>query len=104
MRSTLVVKREVPLEPLAGFGYRVVSVQVHFLILDALPKPFDKDVIAPGTFAVHADLDTVPLHLVDKGGAGELAALVRIQDLRGPVVPNRGLKGLQAEVRRHAVG
>jgi hypothetical protein len=40
-------------------------VQVHFLILDALPQPRDKDVIAPGAFAVHADLDTVRLHLVD---------------------------------------
>jgi hypothetical protein len=39
MRSTLVVKREVPLQPLAGFGHRVVGVQLHFLILDALPQP-----------------------------------------------------------------
>jgi len=104
MRPTLVVKSEVPLQTLAGLGHRVVGVQIHFLILDALPQPLDKDVVAPGAFAVHADLDAVLLHQVDKLGAGELAALVRIQDFWDTIVPNRGLDGLQAEIHRQAVG
>jgi len=68
MRPTLVVKREVPLQTLASFGHRVVGVQIHFLKLEALPQPLDKDVVAPGAVAVHADLDAVLLHNVDKLG------------------------------------
>jgi hypothetical protein len=46
----------------------------------------------------------VLLHQVDKGGSGELAALVSIQDLRDTVVANCGLDGIQTEIHRHAVG
>ncbi len=74
MRSALVVKKKVAPQAPAGIGHRVIGMQIHFFILDALPEAFDKDIVAPGAFAVHADLDTVLLHQVDKGSAGELAA------------------------------
>ena len=54
IRPTLVEKCEVPLRTVAGIGYRVVGVQVHFLILKALPQPLDKYVVSPGALPVHA--------------------------------------------------
>ena len=61
-------------------------MQVHLLVLDALPEALDEEVVAPGPLAVHAELDAVLLDHTDKGRAGELAPLVGVQDCRAAVV------------------
>jgi hypothetical protein len=72
-------------------------MQINFFILYALPEAFDKDVVAPGSFPVHADPNTMLLQQVDKVFAGELTDLVGIEDFRGAVGLNRGLDRLEAE-------
>jgi hypothetical protein len=42
-----------------GRGHAVVGFEINLLVLDALPKPLDEDIIAPAAFAIHADLDLV---------------------------------------------
>ena len=79
-------------------------MQVDFLVFHAFPEPFNKDVIDPATFAIHADLDAVALDQVDERRAGKLAALVGIEDLRLSMALNGVLDGFNAEVGRQAVG
>ena len=55
MRTTTVVEVEVA-GRLPGYGYGFVAVQIHLLVLHGFPEPFDEDVVAPATLAVHADL------------------------------------------------
>ena len=56
-------------------------MKVNLFILDRFPQTFDKDVVPPAAFAIHADLDTVLMKGDDEGRAGELAILVGIHDL-----------------------
>jgi hypothetical protein len=77
---------------------------IQSLIFYAFPNSLGKDFLAPVTLGIHINLKAVMLHQVEKGSADELAALIRIQNSRGTVVPNRGLEDLHAEIHRHAVG
>ena len=79
-------------------------MQVDFLVFHAFPEPFDKHVINPAAFAIHADLDAVALDQADELRAGELAALVGVEDLRLAIALNGVLDRLDAEVRGQAVG
>jgi hypothetical protein len=51
------------------------------LILDRAPEPFYKNVIAPAALAIHADLNSMLFESAGKFGAGELAALVRVENI-----------------------
>src|SRR3954468_23650251 len=101
MRSAGVVEAEIPADRGASLGDRVVSSEVDLLVLDRSPEPLDEDVVAPGTLAVHADGDPVPGQHTGEGPAGELAALIGVEDLR-PAVAGQGLfQRLGAERRLH---
>ena len=75
----------VELDPIGGkaseFGYGLIAPQSKLFIFQTPPKPLDEDVIHPATTPVHADLDTLLLKLGDPLFFGELAALVRVEDL-----------------------
>src|SRR5207249_7496004 len=77
---------------LARLGHRVVGVQVNVLVLDRLPQPLDKHVVAPAALAIHADADGMALQHADELAAGELAALIGIHDLRHAVFRDRDRK------------
>src|SRR3954452_25529624 len=85
VRSAGIVEAEIPADRGAGLGDRVVSSEVDLLVLDRSPEPLDEDVVAPGTLAVHADGDAVPGQHAREGLAGELAALIGVEDLRPAV-------------------
>jgi hypothetical protein len=59
VRTVGVVEREIAAQPSGGVGHRVVGVQVHFLVLERAPEPFDENAVAPAAVAVHADADAV---------------------------------------------
>lgn len=50
----------------------MVGVQIDLFIFDAAPEPFDKDVVAPGPFAIHADLNVGILQRLDEVDGREL--------------------------------
>jgi len=91
VRPALIVKSKVDGQVLLGLGHGVIGMQVHFLVIDALPQALDEEVVAPGASTVHAEGDTAVLHGPDEGRAGELAPLVGVQDPGAAVVPDRGL-------------
>jgi hypothetical protein len=81
MWSPAVVEVQILSDGSAGFRHVGVGLQVYLLVFDALPDTFDEDVVAPGRFAIHADLDAVGDQQAGEGRAGELRALICIEDL-----------------------
>src|SRR5437763_10239064 len=65
-----------------GFGYSRISMEVDLLVFEAAPQSLDKNVVHASALAVHADHDPVPFQGAGEVVAGELAALVGIEDLR----------------------
>lgn len=84
-----VVETEITADRDAGLGDHVVGPKVDRLIFHRAPEPLDQDVVAPGTLAVHADGNAVFQQHLGAGAAGELAALVGIEDL-WPAVASQG--------------
>ena len=60
-------------------------VQVDCLILERAPEAFDEDVVHAPAPAVHGDRDTRVFEDTGEAEAGELAALVGVEDLRPAV-------------------
>ena len=104
MRPCLVVERQVPPHSLTGGADAVIGPQIHFLIFDAPPQPFHEYVIPPAAGAVHTDLDAMVFQESRELLAGELAALVRVEDVRRAIAGQGLLDRLHAEVGRQRVG
>jgi len=82
VRSSTVV--EVKVSSDAGFGRAdiLVGMQVNLFVFDRAPQPFHEHVVAPTTAAVHTDRDLVFVEQTSEGIAGELRALVSVEDFR----------------------
>ncbi len=80
MFALLVVEVHPAPDAGAGVAYGVIGVEVDFFVFQAAPEAFDEDVVHPAPFAVHADLDAVRFEYAGEGGAGELAALVGVEN------------------------
>ena len=72
MGTLLVEEAEVGLKPCLQISNAVVGVQVDMLVLHRAPESFDKDVVHPPSFAVHADCNVVGLQDTSELFAGEL--------------------------------
>ena len=72
-------------------------VQVDRLVFERAPQPFDEDIVHEPAPAIHRDAHARRLQARGERHAGELAALVGVEDLRR-IVPGQGLvKSLDAE-------
>src|ERR1700692_1095540 len=67
-----IIKHQIATERCARVRHAVVSAQINLFVFHAPPQPFDKHVVTPGTFAIHADLDFVLEQNIGEGFAGEL--------------------------------
>jgi len=74
-------------------------VGIDLLVCDAFPESFHKHVIPPAACAVHADLNAVMSEKSCEHMAGELAPLVRVEDLGAAILRVRLLHCVEAEVR-----
>src|SRR5271167_2799138 len=101
MRPSVIVEAEVAPDRRARLGSGVVGPEIHLLVLDAAPQPLDEDIVPPGALAVHADGDAVFDQHAGECRAGELAALIRVEDLRLAVASESVLKRFDAERRLH---
>src|SRR6202040_853198 len=94
-------------EPGADAGLRLgdagIGVEVDLLIFEAPPQPLDEDVVHVAALAVHADGDPVALQGAGEVVAGELAALVGVEDLGAAVQQERFLESLDTELRAERV-
>src|SRR5438477_12824901 len=97
MKARVVVK----IDPLSDAGFRLAAIAVAFeidiLVLERAPQPLDEHIVHPPAAAVHRDLDTGLGKPAGEGHAGELAALVGIEDLRLAMALKRLFEGRQAE-------
>ena len=97
---------EVEIDPQTGLGGRdrVVGFQINLLVLHAAPQALDEDVVAPAALAIHADRDLVVLEHLREVQAGELAALIGVEDFRLAVAGDGFLKRIDAEIRGQRIG
>ncbi len=63
------------------------------------PQALDEDVVSPGAFPIHADLDLILEQQAGEGDAGELGALIGVEDLRLAISGKSLLDRLQTELR-----
>ena len=82
MWPSLVVVPDPISDALPGFAARLKGVQVDALILEGPPEALDHDVVRPAPLAVHGNLDTGILELLDEIQARELADLAQKQRTR----------------------
>src|SRR6202045_956185 len=101
MRPAAIVEVEIAPDRCARLGRGVVGSEIHLLVFDAAPQPLDEDVVPPGTLAVHADGDPVFDQHASECRAGELAALIRVEDIRLAMASESILERLDAECRLH---
>src|SRR6266478_9878834 len=83
----------------AGFGLAAVGIalEVDVLVLQAAPQTFDEHVVHPTPAAVHGDLDVCRHQRAGEGRAGELAALVGVEDFWFAEASQRFLQCRHAE-------
>jgi hypothetical protein len=98
-----VVEGKAGFQPGMHLRERCVILEIHILILDRPPEPFDEDVIGGPPAAVPADPDRELLQGFDEFLAGELAPLVGVKDLRSAEPVQGVLKAGDAEGRVQGV-
>ena len=101
MGALTIEKVEVPAQRSARFCDGVVGLEVDLLVLHRSPEPLDEHVVAPGALAVHADGDPVLLKDAGERLAGELTALVAVENLRLAMFADGLLESLDAEAGLH---
>ena len=57
MRAAVVAEAQIAADPGTCFRDARVGPQVDLLVFDGPPEALDKDVVALGALAIHADLD-----------------------------------------------
>src|SRR5450756_2308206 len=100
MGTPAIIKVQIAADRSAGLADVVVGLEINLLVFNAAPQPFDEHVVPPCSLAVHADGDLVFDQHASECRAGELAALIRVEDLRLPMASESVLNGLEAERRR----
>ena len=104
MRSGLVVEPQITLQPLMRRVDGVIRVQIDLLIFDTFPESLHENVIPPAAFAMHADLNAVVFQESRELLAGELAPLIRVEDLGAAILRDRLAHGVETEVRGQRIG
>ena len=82
VRPFLVVEFKILLQLLSGFIQILIGMQINLFLFHTAPESFDKHIIYPAAFSVHADLDVVVFQYPSDGFRGELTALIGIEDVR----------------------
>src|SRR4029077_39705 len=99
--TSAVIKVEIVTDRSTRLADAVVGSQIDLLILDAAPQAFDEHVIAPGGLAVHADGNAAVGEHAGERSAGELRALVGVEDVWLAVTGQSILQRFDAECRFH---
>jgi hypothetical protein len=81
-----------------------VGMQVHLLVFDRAPQPLHQGVVVAALPSRPTDPDPLSLQAAHKVGGGELAPLIRVEDLWLTATSQRHFQGVQTEFRVKAVG
>lgn len=90
--------------PIACGTHAVIGFEIDLLVLDGAPQALHEDVVTPCPFAIHRDANTVAFELCGEGFAGELAALIGVEDGRRSPAGNSLLHGIHAKLHVHRIG
>lgn len=88
MGSFGIVEINPPSQPLSQRVSICTFVDVHALVLERPPQSFDENVVSPNPLAIHGYLGVVVLQKPRESKGGELAALVGVEDIKRPVIPD----------------
>lgn len=99
MRALAVVEVQISADRSAGLADAVVGSEIDLLVFDRAPEPLDENVVPPRSLAVHADGDGLPQKEAGEVGAGELAPLIRVENLWPAVLRQRLLGSQEKGVR-----
>src|SRR5215831_2551113 len=97
MWTFAIVEAEMASNGAAGFTDALVGSQIHFLVFDASPQTLNKHIVSPGPLAIHADRNSPVGKNTGERRAGELAALICVEDVRLAVTSQRIFKRRNAE-------
>ena len=81
MGSIRVIVVDPTTDPCSCLTAGLEGIEVDAFVFQRAPQPLDEDVIHPTATTVHRDADVGILQGVAEGKAGELRALIRIEDL-----------------------
>ena len=101
MRPPPVVECQIATDRGPGLADGAVCAQVNLLVFDRAPEALDDDIVPPRLPAVHADGDLLTQQYAGEGQRRELAALIRIENLRLAVARQGFLQRLDAEAGFH---
>src|SRR6516165_7031518 len=96
-----IVEIEIASDGAAGFANAVIGPQIHLLVFDASPQTLDEHVVAPSALAIHADRYSPVGKRAGERRAGELAALIGVEDFRLAVTSQSIFKCCNAERGLH---
>ena len=102
MRPMAVVEVDVAAERSSRLVDAVIGPQIHLLVFDSAPEALEEHVIAPRAPADHGDRNLVLDQDVGVGVTRELAALVRVEDLRIAMTGQQKLNGEYLPCFAHA--
>src|SRR6201987_6301416 len=97
MWTLAIVEDEIAPKGAAGFPDALVSSQIHLLVFDASPQTLNKHVVSPSPLAIHTDRYFPVGKDTGERRAGELAALICVEDGRLPGTRQCIFKGSNAE-------
>src|SRR5215472_17008910 len=101
MWALSIVEAEIASDGAAGFANAVIGPQIYLLVFDASPQTLDEHVVAPSALAIHADRYSPFGERAGERRAGELAALIRVEDVRLAVTRQCIFKRRNAERGLH---
>ena len=99
MRPTTVVPLEALGQAFVLCNAVIAGAQIDPFVFHRPPQSLDEDVVMTTSASVHADLDTMRLQHIREFRAGELAALIGVEDLRCAVAGQRLCQRRRAQVR-----
>ena len=97
MRPVAVVVIDPATDAAPSLGAGFECVQIDALVLQGSPEPLDEPIVNPAASSVHGDFDLCIFQLRGEVEAGELRALIGVEDLRRGVAGHRLVEGFQAE-------
>src|SRR5471030_640728 len=101
VRPVVIIEAQPGANSTSSLGRRSIGLEEYLLIFQAPPQPLNEDVVQIPPLAIHADPHRPGLQSSQKIRAGELNALIGVENLRPPVLLHGLAQRRHAEIRIH---
>ena len=103
VRPDLIVEVHIA-PPLLDVKDGLVGMEIDLLIFETPPQPLDKDIVPPPPGSIHADLNAMSLQKLGEFLAGELTALIRVENFWRTIAGDGLLHRVYTEIRGQRIG